>query len=44
MKEYRCEKCNRLLFKYEGELQPNIEVKCKCKKINNTKNFAIKNK
>lgn len=32
MKEYRCEKCNKLLFK--GDIKEGkIEIKCKCKEL-----------
>jgi len=40
MKELRCTKCNKLLARYDG----NVEVKCpRCKDMNSNKKFVPRN-
>lgn len=40
--ELRCDKCNKLLLTYEGDISKcDIEIQCRgCKKINHTKKIA----
>ena len=42
MNEFKCKRCNRLLFKYKGKVSiyekidesKHVEIKCKCKHMN----------